>query len=119
MVRPEKNLNNFKQIYPFEIHMIHKDVKAVYIFFNKEGDCLYVGRSKRLKGRLYEHFRGEHRIDYLEDQVYKIQYMIEENENARLYLEDLLIHRLFPKYNERVFNIDKIKFIEMVREETL
>ncbi|MQR88008.1 GIY-YIG nuclease family protein [Priestia megaterium] len=114
---PNRQRNNKGIFYNFYLNGIKRSTKAVYVLW-KEKECLYVGRSIDLRRRLLEHLRDDYK-GFAKD-ITHIQFYIEENENARTYLEDSLIHRLKPVYNEREpYNLRKVSFKLIFREEEL
>ncbi|WP_200763604.1 excinuclease ABC subunit UvrC [Nitrosophilus alvini] len=85
------------------------DKPGVYQYFNKEGRLLYIGKAKSLKKRVKSYFRfSPHfcpapnlspRIFKMASEVDALEYIIVENENDALILENSLIKQLKPKYN--------------------
>ncbi|MGX1373854.1 hypothetical protein RKD56_000972 [Priestia megaterium] len=114
-LHPNRKRNNKGIFYGFYLNDIKHSTKAVYVLWN-EKECLYVGRSIDLRRRLLEHLRDDYKG--FAKNITHIQFYIEENENARTYLEDSLIHRLKPVYNEREpYNLSKVAFTLIFREE--
>lgn len=82
---------------------------GVYHYFDMEGRLLYVGKAKNLKNRVKSYFRFtptlspapnlSMRITRMVQQIATIRYLIVENENDALILENSLIKQLKPKYN--------------------
>ncbi len=82
---------------------------GVYHYFDSEGRLLYVGKAKNLKNRVKSYFRFtptlspapnlSARIAQMVQQIAMIRYLIVENENDALILENSLIKQLKPKYN--------------------
>lgn len=85
------------------------DKSGVYHYFDSEGRLLYVGKAKNLKNRVKSYFRFTPtlapapnlslRITKMVEQIAMIRYLIVENENDALILENSLIKQLKPKYN--------------------
>ncbi|MBD5164716.1 excinuclease ABC subunit UvrC [Helicobacter sp.] len=85
------------------------DKSGVYHYFDSEGRLLYVGKAKNLKNRVKSYFRFTPtlapapnlslRIAKMVQQIAMIRYLIVENENDALILENSLIKQLKPKYN--------------------
>ncbi len=82
---------------------------GVYHYFDSSGRLLYVGKAKNLKNRIKSYFRfSPHlapapnlslRIAKMVSQIAQMRYLIVENENDALILENSLIKQLKPKYN--------------------
>ena len=84
------------------------DKPGVYQYFDEKGKLLYVGKAKSLKKRVKSYFRFNpfRPADNLTPRIYKMiseavhmEYIIVENENDALILENSLIKQLKPKYN--------------------
>ncbi len=81
---------------------------GVYQYFDERGKLLYVGKAKNLKKRVKSYFRFSpfRPADNLTPRIYKmiseakrLEYIVVENENDALILENSLIKQLKPKYN--------------------
>jgi len=81
---------------------------GVYQYFDGNGKLLYVGKAKNLKKRVKSYFRFNpfRPADNLSPRIYKmiteaknLEYIVVENENDALILENSLIKQLKPKYN--------------------
>ena len=84
------------------------DKPGVYQYFDKNGKLLYIGKAKSLKKRVKSYFRFNpfRPADNLSPRIYKmiseahdLNYIVVENENDALILENSLIKQLKPKYN--------------------
>ncbi len=84
------------------------DKPGVYQYFDENGKLLYVGKAKSLKKRVKSYFRFNpfRPADNLSPRIYKmiseakrLEYIVVENENDALILENSLIKQLKPKYN--------------------
>ena len=84
------------------------DKPGVYQYFDENGKLLYVGKAKSLKKRVKSYFRFNpfRPADTLSPRIYKmiseakrLEYIVVENENDALILENSLIKQLKPKYN--------------------
>ncbi len=85
------------------------DAPGVYQYFDKDGRLLYIGKAKSLKKRIKSYFRFtpslapspklSPRIYKMVSEIASIQYILVENENEALILENSLIKQLKPKYN--------------------
>jgi len=82
---------------------------GIYQYFDKDGKLLYIGKAKVLKNRVKSYFKFTPQLapsNRLEPRIYKMisevdnmQYIVVENENDALILENSLIKQLKPKYN--------------------
>ena len=82
---------------------------GVYHYFDSEGRLLYIGKAKNLKNRIKSYFRFtpnlsvapnlSTRISQMVSQIASMRYIVVENENDALILENSLIKQLKPKYN--------------------
>ncbi len=82
---------------------------GVYQYFDEKGNILYIGKAKSLKNRVKSYFRLSSTLSpapNLSPRIYKmisevknLEYIVVENENDALILENSLIKQLKPKYN--------------------
>ncbi len=85
------------------------DAPGVYQYFDTHGRLLYVGKAKSLKKRVKSYFRFtphlgpsanlSPRITKMILETANLEYILVENENDSLILENSLIKQLKPKYN--------------------
>jgi excinuclease ABC subunit C len=82
---------------------------GVYQYFDEDGKLLYIGKAKVLKSRVKSYFKFTPTLapsDKLGPRIYKmisevkqLDYIVVDNENDALILENSLIKQLKPKYN--------------------
>lgn len=74
---------------------------GVYLFRNRAGDVLYVGKAKDLRARVKSYFYGDGRkkIDDLLQEMHTVDGIVCETELEALVLEARLIRHHEPKYN--------------------
>jgi excinuclease ABC subunit C len=82
---------------------------GVYQYFDKNGKLLYIGKAKILKNRVKSYFKFTPilapsdklslRIHKMISEVVELDYIVVDNENDALILENSLIKQLKPKYN--------------------
>lgn len=82
---------------------------GVYQYFDKDGKLLYIGKAKVLKNRVKSYFKFTPTLapaDKLSPRIFKmisevkqLDYIVVDNENDALILENSLIKQLKPKYN--------------------
>ena len=73
-----------------------------YLYYNKDGEIIYVGKAKNLKRRVYSYFHKQHdsvKTNVLVSQIEKLEYIITDSEVEALILESHLIKKHKPKYN--------------------
>lgn len=78
------------------------EAPGVYRMLNENGTVLYVGKAKNIKKRIVAYTRIEHlttRLQRMVAEVRKMEFIIVENENRALLVENELIKKLHPKYN--------------------
>ena len=70
---------------------------GVYQFFRKNGEILYVGKSKNLKSRVGSYFKDPGRLNFAKKQmlwyIADITYIVTNNELESLILENDLIKK--------------------------
>ena len=73
-----------------------------YIYFDKTGEVIYVGKAKILKRRVMSYFNRKHdsvKVNVLVSQIERLEYIITNTEVEALILESHLIKKYKPKYN--------------------
>ena len=73
-----------------------------YLYYDKSGEIIYVGKAKNLKRRVYSYFHKQHespKTTILVSQIEKLEYIITDSEVESLILESHLIKQHKPKYN--------------------
>ena len=74
-----------------------------YIYYNKDGEIIYVGKAKILKRRVMSYFNKKHhdnvKVQVLVSQIERMEYIITNTEVEALILESHLIKKHKPKYN--------------------
>ncbi len=78
------------------------NLPGVYRMINQKGEVLYVGKAKNIKKRIisYTHINKlTMRLQKMVAEIYKMEFIVVENENRALILENELIKKLHPKYN--------------------
>lgn len=81
--------------------------EGVYLFHNKEGEVIYVGKAKNLKKRVSSYFLNKDlgpKTQALVEKVYKIKTIHTASELESLLLEANLIKKYSPKYNIRLMD---------------
>jgi excinuclease ABC subunit C len=73
-----------------------------YLYYDKSGEIIYVGKAKNLKRRVYSYFHKQHespKTNILVSQIERLEYIITDSEVEALILESHLIKKHKPKYN--------------------
>lgn len=75
---------------------------GVYRMLSKDDEVLYVGKAKNIKKRItsYTHIdKLTTRLQRMVAQIHKMEFIIVENENRALIVENELIKKYHPRYN--------------------
>ena len=79
------------------------DSPGIYQYLNSEGTIIYVGKAKILKRRVSSYFNREHpngKTRLLVSKIADIRYIVVKTEEDALLLENNLIKKYKPRYNE-------------------
>lgn len=75
---------------------------GVYMYFDKDGTVIYIGKAKRLRRRVRSYFNREHavnRTNRLVRNIADLKYIVVNTEEDALLLENSLIKEYKPRYN--------------------
>ena len=75
---------------------------GVYMYIDKRGDVIYVGKAKRLKKRVSSYFNRMHdsnRTNRLVRSIVDMRYIVVASEEDALHLENSMIKEYQPRYN--------------------
>jgi excinuclease ABC subunit C len=75
---------------------------GVYLYFNTEGDTIYVGKARALRDRVRNYlgaYGTDPKTDALLDEVSRLEYIVTDSVVEALALENNLIKQRTPKYN--------------------
>ncbi len=84
---------------------------GVYIFNDKSGTPLYIGKSVNIKKRVYSHFSSDHESESefkISQQVTDIEAILTSSELGALLLESKLIKQKQPLYNRQLRRRQKL-----------
>lgn len=93
-------------------------VPGVYLWKNKEGDVIYVGKAKQLRARMrqYINFQDERaKIPRLVEQIHSFDYIVAESEHESLILEKNLIKQYAPFFNADFKDDKSYPFIALTK----
>lgn len=92
---------------------------GVYLFRNKQGKIIYVGKAKLLKNRVRSYFRQNHadpKITALVNSVAELEWIVTGSEVEALLLENNLIKEHYPRYNVMLKDDKTFPYIEVTGE---
>src|SRR3977135_1681279 len=75
---------------------------GVYLYFNTEGDTIYVGKARALRDRVRNYlgaYGGDPKTDALLNEIAKLEVIVTDSVVEALALENNLIKQRTPKYN--------------------
>ena len=88
-----------------DFHLIPRDKGGMILFYNDEGELLFVGKARKLRQRVKKHFEDNvSPLKEYRDEVNRIDIMYVEDPMEREIYETYLINTLHAKYNvDKVF----------------
>ncbi|HEU7708758.1 TPA: excinuclease ABC subunit UvrC [Streptococcus pneumoniae] len=89
-----------------------------YIYKDKNGTIIYVGKSKNLRNRVRSYFRGSHdtKTEALVSEIVDFEFIVTESNIEALLLEINLIKENKPKYNIMLKDDKSYPFIKITNE---
>ncbi|MCF7834815.1 GIY-YIG nuclease family protein [Candidatus Gracilibacteria bacterium] len=94
------------------------DKAGVYFFKDKTGDILYIGKAKDLKKRVAQYFSpGSIWKQEMLEKANCVDFVLVKNESEALYLEDNLIKKHKPYYNNMLKGSNSYAYIKITNEE--
>jgi len=108
---PEKKLS-------LVAHLPH--TPGVYIFYGKDKEVLYVGKSIDIKKRVMSHYTNDHTSAKelrMMQEVVDIEYRQTTGELSALFLESKLIKQLSPVYNRALRKMKMLALLLMYKDE--
>lgn len=96
------------------------DRPGVYIFRNRAGRAIYVGKAVSLPNRLRTYFQPRgllERIRHMVEEAARLEYIVTESEAEALVLECNLIKQYRPKYNIDLKDDKSYPYIRVTAEE--
>lgn len=97
------------------------NLPGVYIYKNKFGKIIYIGKAINLRNRVRSYFHTNKIVDAktktLINNIAELEYIVTDNEAEALILEDSLIKKYKPKYNILLRDDKTYPFIRITNEE--
>lgn len=78
------------------------DLPGVYMYIDRRGRVIYVGKAKRLKRRVSSYFNRQHdstRTNLLVRNIADLRFIVVDSEEDALHLENAMIKEYQPHYN--------------------
>ena len=85
-----------------KVSLLPDFLPGCYIYYDKNGTVIYVGKAKRLKRRVSSYFNREHdsvKTRVLVSNIRDLRYIVVGSEEDALHLENTLIKEYKPHYN--------------------
>jgi len=96
---------------PKENHSQLPTEPGCYLFKDKEGKVIYIGKAKNLKKRVSSYFNNsikDPKTQLLKTHIESVDFFITKNEIEALLLENNLIKKTLPKIQYRFKRLKKI-----------
>ncbi len=105
-----ENFNDKLQVLP--------ELPGCYLYKNKQGTVIYVGKSKSLKKRVNSYFKGAHDVKttLLVSEIHDLEFVVTSSELEALVLEMNLIKQYSPKYNIKLNDDSSYPYIQVTYE---
>lgn len=91
---------------------------GVYLFKDRKGTILYIGKAKNLQKRLAQYFSPTSlRKQEMLQKAAKVEFLTVKNESEALYLEDNLIKQHQPEFNNLLKADNSYVYIKITKED--
>jgi excinuclease ABC subunit C len=93
---------------------------GVYLYFNGDGDTIYVGKARALRDRVRNYlgaYGGDAKTDALLDEVVRLEFIVTDSVVEALALENNLIKQRTPKYNILLRDDKNYPFLQLTTNE--
>ena len=93
-----------------------------YLFKNKQGEVIYVGKAKQLRKRVSSYFSKKHddvKTQMLVDEIQDFDFISTNTEVEALILENNLIKKNYPAYNIDLKDAQRYAYIHLVTDSEL
>lgn len=95
------------------------ELPGVYMYLDKRGKVIYVGKAKRLKRRVSSYFNRHHdsvRTNLLVRNIVDLRFIVVGSEEDALHLEDAMIKEYQPRYNVMLKDDKSYPYIVVTNE---
>ncbi len=92
---------------------------GVYMYLDRHGTVIYVGKAKRLKRRVSSYFNRRHdstRTNLLVRNIVDLRFIVVPTEEDALHLEDAMIKQYQPRYNVLLKDDKSYPMVVVTRE---
>ncbi len=92
---------------------------GIYLFKNKNGEVIYIGKAHSLKERVtsYFHEPADTRVKNIVNETHDLEFILTETEREASLLENNLIQKYQPKFNFRLKDDKSFPFIKLTLNE--
>src|SRR5213594_4684330 len=93
---------------------------GVYLYFNADGDTIYVGKARALRDRVRNYlgaYGGDPKTDALLDEIVRLEVIVTDSVVEALALENNLIKERSPKYNILLRDDKNYPFLQLTTSE--
>src|SRR3982751_4349945 len=93
---------------------------GVYLYFNADGDTIYVGKARALRDRVRNYLGAggnDAKTDALLDEVVRLEFIVTDSVVEALALENNLIKERSPKYNILLRDDKNYPFLQLTTSE--
>jgi excinuclease ABC subunit C len=93
---------------------------GVYLYFNADGDTIYVGKARALRDRVRNYlgaYGADAKTDALLDEVVRLEFIVTDSVVEALALENNLIKQRTPKYNILLRDDKNYPFLQLTTTE--
>jgi excinuclease ABC subunit C len=93
---------------------------GVYLYFNEDGDTIYVGKARALRDRVRNYlgaFGSDAKTDALLEEVVRLEVIVTDSVVEALALENNLIKQRTPKYNILLRDDKNYPFLQLTTNE--
>src|SRR5438128_3532448 len=93
---------------------------GVYLYFNREGHTIYVGKARALRDRVRNYlgaYGADAKTDALLDEVVRLEVIVTDSVVEALALENNLIKQRSPKYNILLRDDKNYPFLQLTTNE--
>ncbi|MFQ6082663.1 MAG: excinuclease ABC subunit UvrC [Candidatus Aminicenantia bacterium] len=96
------------------------DKPGVYLFKNKKGAVIYIGKARCLKDRIKSYFQEitlDSKTSYLLSEINDFEIVITDSEKEAFLLENNLVRKYQPKYNIRLKDDKSYPYVKITIQE--